>query len=113
MSESDPHIHVESNLNADVVVRNKIASTFGLASDLPGVVTTGCELRVPRAMTSPLPARVTCLACREHAHREHMRSAEQLERLSRMPGMNGSSAQARLAADKHRGLAKQFSGMDT
>jgi hypothetical protein len=113
MSESDPHIHVESNLNADVVVRNKIASTFGLASDLPGVVTTGCELRVPRAMTSPLPARVTCLACREHAHREHMRSAEQLERLSRMPGMNASSAQARLAADKHRGLAKQFSGMDT
>jgi hypothetical protein len=113
MSESDPHIHVGSNLNADAAVRNMIASTFGLASDLPAVVTTGCELRVPRAMTSPLPARVTCLACREHAHREHLHSAEQLERLSRMPGMNVSSAQARLAANKHRDLAEQFSGRDT
>jgi hypothetical protein len=112
MGESDPHIHVESRLNADAAVRNMIASTFGLASDLPSVVTTGCGLRVPRAMTSPLPGRVTCLACREHAHRRHLRSAEQLERVSRMPGVNVSSAHARLAADRHRDLATKFSGMD-
>ncbi|MCH6168002.1 hypothetical protein [Pseudonocardia alaniniphila] len=113
MSESDPHIHVQSDLGADAAARNKIASMFGLASDLPSVVTTGCELRVPRAMTSPLPARVTCLACREHAHRQHLRSAEQLERLSRTPGMNVSSAQAQQAADRHRDLAARFSGIDT
>ncbi|WP_433292087.1 hypothetical protein ACQPZQ_03800 [Pseudonocardia sp. CA-142604] len=113
MSESDPHIHVQSNLSADAAVRNKIASMFGLASDLPSVVTTGCELRVPRAMTSPLPARVTCLACREHAHRQHLRSAEQLEHLSRMPGMNASSAQAQQAAGWHRDLAAKFSATGT
>jgi hypothetical protein len=113
MSESDPHIHVQSNLNADAAVRNKVASLFGLAGDLPSVVTTGCELRVPRAMTSPLPARVTCLACREHAHRQHLHYAEQFERLSLMPGMNVSSAQARLAADRHRDLAAEFSGIGT
>jgi hypothetical protein len=104
---------VQSNLNADAAVRNEIASMFGLASDLPSVVTTGCELRVPRAMTSPLPARVTCLACREHAHRQRLRSAEQRERLSRMPGTNVSSAQAQQAADRHRDLAEKFSGTDT
>jgi hypothetical protein len=113
MAESDPHIHVGSSLNADAAVRDVIASTFGLAGDLPSTVTTGCGVRVPRAMTSPLPARVTCLACREHAHRQHLHHAEQVERLSRMPGTNISSAQARLAADRHRDLARRFSGTDT
>jgi hypothetical protein len=111
--ESDPHIHVQSDLNADAAARNKIASMFGLVSDLPSVVTTGCEMRVPRAMTSALPARVTCLACRDHAHRQHLRSAEQLERLGRMPGMNVSSAQTQQAADWHRDLAAKFARIGT
>jgi hypothetical protein len=64
-------------------------------------------------MTSPLPARVTCLACRDHAHRAHLQHAEQLDRLGRLPGVNVSSAQARLAADRHRDLAEEFSGGDT
>ena len=87
MSGSDPHIHVELNvMHADAAVRNLMASTFGLASDLPSEVTTGCGLTVPYAMTSPRPESVTCLACREHACRQHLRFAEQVERLSRMPG---------------------------
>ena len=110
MGANDPHIHVERNLSADAAVRDMIASTFGLAGDLAGVVTTGCGLRVARAMTSPLPERVTCLACREHAHRLHLRYADQVERIGGMPGMNISSAQARLAADRHRDLAERFAG---
>jgi hypothetical protein len=109
MGASDPHIHVGENLNADAMSRNMIASTFGLISDLPGVVTTGCGLRVPRAMTSPLPERVTCLACREHARRLHLGYAEQAERLGDMPGIDIGREQARLAAEAHRGLAEKFS----
>jgi hypothetical protein len=110
MDENDPHIHVDSNLGADAMSRDIIASTFGLVSDLPGVVTTGCELRVPRAMTSPLPERVTCLACREHASRQHLRLAEQVEHFAGMPmpGFNVSVEDLRLAAEKHRELAKRF-----
>jgi hypothetical protein len=110
MDESDPHIHVESNLSADAMSRDVIASTFGLVSDLPSVVTTGCGLRAPRAMTSPLPERVTCLACREHASRQHLRFAEQVERFVGMPGIDISTEDLRLAAEKHRDLAKRFSG---
>jgi hypothetical protein len=109
MGESDPHIHVQLNvIHADAAVRHMMASTFGLAGDLPGVVTTGCELKVPYAMTSPRPESVTCLACREHAHRQHLRFAEEIERLGRMPGATITSAQAALAAERHRELAKRF-----
>jgi hypothetical protein len=111
MSGGDPHIHVDlSVIHADAAVRNMLASTFGLASDLPSVVKTGCGLTVPYAMTSSRPESVTCLACREHAHRQHLHFAEQVERLSRMPGATIDSAQAGLAAERHRDLAKRFSG---
>ncbi|WP_217167845.1 hypothetical protein [Streptomyces sp. AC512_CC834] len=110
MSENDPHIHVDSKVVAgDAAVRNTVAATFGLAGDLPSLVTTGCGLRVPYAMTSPRPDRVTCLACREHARREHQRFAEQVDRLSRMPGSTISPAEAKPAADTHRDLAQRFS----
>jgi hypothetical protein len=110
MDESDPHIHVESNLGADAVSRDIIASTFGLVSDLPSVVTTGCGQRAPRAMTSSLPERVTCLACREHASRQHLRAADQAEHFIGLPGLNISTEDLRLAAEKHRDLAKRFQG---
>lgn len=110
MSGNDPHIHVESKVvHGDAAVRDVMASTFGLAGDLPSLMTTGCGLRVPYAMTSTRPDRVTCLACREHARREHLRFAEEVERLSRMPGSAVSPAQGRLAADRHRDLARRFS----
>jgi hypothetical protein len=106
---NDPHIHVESKVvHGDAAVRNMVASTFGLVGDLPSLVTTGCRMRVPYAMTSPRPDKVTCLACREHARREHLRFAEEVERLGSMPGSTISSAQAKLAADRHRELAEKF-----
>ncbi|MGW2050249.1 hypothetical protein ACWCPF_34505 [Streptomyces sp. NPDC001858] len=113
MGGNDPHIHVEANVvHGGAVVRNMVASTFGLVGDLPSVVATGCGLRVPFVMTSPRSDRVTCLACREHARREHLRFAEQIERLSRMPGSTISPAQGKLAADKHRDLAQGFADAD-
>jgi hypothetical protein len=52
VGDADPHIHVDVKFRGDVVVRDVLASTFGLAADLPATVTTGCDLRVPPAMTS-------------------------------------------------------------
>lgn len=104
----DPHIHVGVNLNADAMSRDTVASVFGLVGDLPSVVTTGCGVRVPRAMTSPLPERVTCLPCREHASRQHLRVAEMFEQFTPMPGTNISGEQARAAAQWHRDRATKF-----
>ncbi|MBO3678868.1 hypothetical protein [Streptomyces sp. NEAU-YJ-81] len=110
MGGDDPHIHVESKVVRGVAaVRNMMASTFGLAGDLPSRIATGCGLRAPYAMTSPRPENVTCLACREYARLEHLRFADELERLGRMPGSTISTAQAKLAADRHRDLAERFS----
>jgi hypothetical protein len=112
VSESDPHIHVEVNLHADAAVRNSMASTFGLAGDLPSVVTTGCGLQVPYAMTSPRPESVTCLACREYAHRRHLRLADEVERLGRMPGASLGGDAVAQAAKGHRDLAGRFAEPD-
>lgn len=113
MGGDDPHIHVESKVvRGSAAVRNVMASTFGLVGDLPSLVTAGCGLEVPYVMTSPHPAKVTCLACREHARLEHLRSAEQVERLGCMPGSTISAVQAKQAADWHRDLAKKFSDAD-
>ncbi|MEU2792826.1 hypothetical protein [Streptomyces sp. NPDC007100] len=110
MGGNDPHIHVGTNVtHGEAAARNILAATFGLAGDLPSHVTTGCGLRVPYAMSSPRPDRVTCLACREYARNEHLRLAETAERLSRMPGSTVSSAQGKRAADWHRALAREFS----
>jgi hypothetical protein len=111
MSGDDPHIHVQVDVvGGDVAVRDMLASTFGLASDLPSVVTTGCGLEVPFAMTSPRPEKVTCLPCREHARDEHLRLADQVERLGLMPGSPVAPDQVRQAADAHRDLAAKFAG---
>jgi len=63
---------------------------------------------VPYAMTSPRPESVTCLACREHAHRRHLQFADDVERLGAMPGASISDVQVSQAADAHRDLAKRF-----
>jgi hypothetical protein len=110
MSEDDPHIHVNAKVvGGDADVRNVLASTFGLVGDLPEQVTTGCGRRVPYAMTSSAPEKVTCLPCREHARDEHLRLAEWVEKMGRMPGSAIDFDQARLAARKHRDLAEKFS----
>jgi hypothetical protein len=111
MSETDPHIHVEQKvLDAGPTVRNLVSSMLGRATDAPSVVTTGCGLRVPYAMTSPRPESVTCLACREHAHREYLRFADQIERLDPMPDLTITGDQLAETAGRLRDLAKRFSG---
>ena len=105
----DPHIHVDRKVvEASVPMRDVMASAFGLVADAPSSVTTGCGLRVPYAMTSPRPESVTCLACREHARGEHLRFADQIERLGRMPEMDITPDQAAKAAHRHRDLARRF-----
>jgi hypothetical protein len=110
VSDRDPHIHVELTFHARGATRNLLASTFGLAADLPTSVTTGCGIVVVYAMTSAEPASVTCLACREHAHREHLRLADQMDRLGRMPGTILDSDQVAQTVDWHRAIARQFAG---
>jgi len=112
MSETDPHIHVERKvLEAGPTVRNLISSVVGRVTDAPSVVTTGCGRQVPYAMTSPHPEAVTCLACREHAHREYLGLADQIERLGQgpMPGMNITGDHVVGAVKRLRDLAKRFS----
>ncbi|MEU1883802.1 hypothetical protein ABZ470_41410 [Streptosporangium sp. NPDC020072] len=109
--EVDPHVHVGRQvLRAGADFRNVIVSSFGLVPDSPSVVTTGCGLQVPYAMTSLRPESVTCLPCREHAHRECLGFAEQVERLSRMPGAPVPGDQAAEAARWARDLARRFFG---
>ena len=109
MSETDPHIHVERKVvQAGAAFRGAIASTLGRVPDAPSVVTTGCGIQAPYAMTSPRPESVTCLPCREHAHREHLRFADQLERLSRMPGAPVAGDQVAKAVEWARDRARRF-----
>jgi hypothetical protein len=108
MSEDDPHIHVERKVvQAGADVRNTIASMLGRVPDAPSVVTSGCGRQVPYAMTSPRPESVTCLPCRDHAHQEYLRLAEQIERM-RGPGMPISGDQADKATAWLRDRATRF-----
>ena len=105
----DPHIHVERKvLQAGADYRNVIASMFGAVADAPAVVTTGCGIEVPYAMTSPHPESVTCLACREHAAREHRDFAVQVRKLSVMPGSIMTPEDAAKAVERHQDLARRF-----
>jgi hypothetical protein len=111
MSEADPHIHVEQKvLEAGPEVRNLVVSMLGRAPDAPGVVTAGCGARVPYAMTSARPQSVTCLACRDHAHREYLRLAGQFERMGSTTGTGLTGDQLAEAVQRLRDLAKRFSG---
>jgi hypothetical protein len=111
MGDTDPHIHVEQKvLEAGPAVRNFIVSMLGRVTDAPSVVTTGCGVQVPYAMTSTRPESVTCLACREHAHREYLRFADQFERIGSMPGTNFTGDQVVEGAQRIRDLAKRYSG---
>ena len=110
MSESDPHIHVGSKVvRTTAAVRNMLAATFGLAPDVPQVVTTGCGLQVPYAMTSERPESVTCLPCRDYACQQHLAFAETIEqRLSRATAAGTNVPPAGRTAQAHRDLAKRF-----
>jgi len=106
MVEGDPHIHVERRvLEAGAAVRNLTVAILGRALDAPSTVFTGCGVWVPYAMTSTHPEAVTCLSCREHAHREYMRFAEQVERM--LPGNNTYVSAVDVA--RIRELARRYS----
>jgi hypothetical protein len=111
MSETDPHVHVEQKvLESGPTGRNLIVSMLGRATDAPSVVITGCGLEVPYAATSTRPESVTCLGCREHAHREYLRFADQVELLTRNLGQNViPTDQAAEILERIRDLAKRFS----
>jgi hypothetical protein len=111
MSDTAPHIHVEQKvLEAGPTVRNLVVSMLGRVTDAPSVVTTGCGVQVPYAMTSARPESVTCLACRDHAHREYLRFADQFERMGSMPGISLTGDQVAEGVQRLRDLAKRFSG---
>ncbi|MFC7534100.1 hypothetical protein [Actinoplanes sp. GCM10030250] len=103
-----PDIHVDAKLGADLASRDILASTFGLAADAPVSVTTGCGQQIQLAMTSLEPSAVTCRPCRVYAHREHLRQAELVELLARMPGSTVSPGQAAASAAHRRTLAARF-----
>jgi hypothetical protein len=71
----DPHVHVEKTLMpgfGHAAMRALITEATGLVPDLPKTVGTGCRRRRPIAMTSTVPERVTCLACRDWARAEYL-----------------------------------------
>jgi recombinational DNA repair protein (RecF pathway) len=74
----DPHVHAEKMPIpgfGHAAMRDLIATTIGVAPDLPKTVTTGCGKRRPIAATSTVPERVTCLACREYAAGQYLEHA--------------------------------------
>lgn len=85
IDDGTPYVHVDVEvIHGEAAARNVLASAFGLAGDLPAVVTTGCGLRVPYAMTSPRLESVTYLACRHYARDLCRRLAER--RTGALPG---------------------------
>ncbi len=108
------HIHVERNVtHPNAVIRNAIASAFGLATESPETVTTGCGVRVPYAMTSQRPESVTCLACREHAVGQHLRLAETIRLSIGLPGVGVDQTRAGLEEmRRHQDLARRYSRTD-
>ncbi len=114
MGEIDPHIHVEQKVaQAGAGFRNVVTSLLGVVPDQPSVVATGCGRQVPYAMTSSRPESVTCLACREHAHREYLRLADQFQRMgdsSSLAIAGVTEDQLTEAVKRLRDLATRFSG---
>jgi len=112
----DPHVHVERDqLFTHADIRRVISQATGLAVDAPKTVTTGCGKRRPYVMTSTVPERVTCLACREHARRHHLDQAESAESLMTIPEADPIWATAKVtpaglaeSAREHRATAARF-----
>jgi len=106
----DPHVHAQSLLTDRGRIRAALTRALGRAPTLPATVTTGCRQRRPIAMTSVLPERVTCLACRESARGAHLRAARALEDLTTLPTTSAELIQeTRRRALEHRDLARRLS----
>ena len=113
----DSLIHVEKQqMLTHAEMRALIVEATGLAVDAPKTVAaTGCGKRRRYAMTSTVPERVTCLACREHAQHEHTELAEMIEAALRLPGTVSDADRECYAgaALQRRGLAKRFATLNT
>ena len=71
----DPHVHAEKTPMpgfGHAATRDLIVRATGLVPDLPKTVGTGCGVRRPLAMTSTVPEKITCLACRDWAREEYL-----------------------------------------
>ncbi len=113
----DPHIHVEHDqFMGHALMRAFIAEVTGLAVSAPKTVRTGCNRRRPYAMTSRIPASVTCLACRDYAaawHAEQAASCASLREwmIAEPDGFAGAAltpGQLAAMAAEHEAAAAQF-----
>ena len=105
----DPHVHAQSILTDRARIRAALTRALGRAPTLPATVTTACRQRRPLAMTSVLPERVTCLACRESAREAHLRAARALDDLTTLPTASFEHIQeTRRRALEHRDLARRL-----
>jgi hypothetical protein len=71
----DPHVHAEKTPMpgfGHAAIRGIITEAIGVAPSLPKTVRTGCGVRRPFAMTSTVPEKITCLACRDWARAEYL-----------------------------------------
>ncbi len=115
----DPHVHAEKTPMpgfGHAATRDLIVWATGLVPDLPKTVGTGCGVRRPLAMTSTLPERVTCLACREWARAEYLtwaamaQVAAELAEAEPRAAIAAKTAPADLRAEErtYRALASRF-----
>ncbi len=110
----DPHIHVEKTPmpgfgNAEI--RGLIVEALGVVPNLPKTVGTGCGRRRPMAMTSTVPERVTCLACREYARAEQLKWAEMADAAGSLPPIRGENRPRpdfAAIARRHRATAARY-----
>lgn len=88
----DPLIHTEKTPVTgfgSAALRDVLTSATGLGADLPKTVTAGCGRRRLLVMTSMIPERVTCLACREYAAGQLAREIASAESLLALPEASG------------------------
>jgi hypothetical protein len=105
----DPHVHAEAGIVDRGRIRAVLTQVVGRAPVLATTVTTACRERRPVALTSVLPERVTCLACRESARESHLRAAGQLESMASLPAVGTDHRRwLRQRALEHRDLARRF-----
>jgi len=115
----DPHVHAEKTPMpgfGHAATRALIIQATGLVPDLPKTVGTGCGVRRPLAMTSTVPERVTCLACRDYARAEYLtwaamaQVAAELAEVEPRAAIAAKATPAELRAEErtYRQLAARF-----
>jgi hypothetical protein len=115
----DPHIHAEKTPMpgfGHAATRDLIVRATGLVPDLPKTVGTGCGVRRPLAMTSIMPEKITCLACRDWARAEYLlwagmaHAAAELAEAEPRAAIAAKTTPADLRAEEqtYRALAARF-----